>query len=59
VYRTIVKPAIQITMEQVKGLTRREQLVLVILTGLFIVGLTVKIWRQAGETSPATAALEH
>jgi hypothetical protein len=29
----------------VKWLTRQEQLVLVILTGLFIVGLTVKVWQ--------------
>ena len=37
-------------MPPVNWLTRREQVVLVILIGLFIVGWSVKHWREARET---------
>jgi hypothetical protein len=36
-------------MTPVNWLTRREQVVLVMLLGLFIVGWSVKLWREARE----------
>lgn len=55
---TIVKPVVKATIAQVNWLTRREQLVLAMLVGLFIVGWTVKIWRQSGASSPAAETIE-
>jgi len=55
---TIVKLAAQATMPQVNWLTRREQLVLAMLLGLFIVGWTVKVWRAAQEPEVSTEVIE-
>ena len=43
----IVKRPVPARICQVTGLTRKEQVVLAILLGPFLVGWTVKIWRQA------------
>ena len=45
-------------MPEVNWLTRREQLVLAMLLGLFIVGWTVKVWRAAQEPEVSTEVIE-
>lgn len=46
-------------MPQVNRLTRREQLVLAIVLALFMVGWTVKVWRQAQEPNGTAEVTEH
>jgi hypothetical protein len=41
----------------VKGLTRGEQIVLVTLIGLFVVGWTVRVWRQTRAAAAATEVI--
>ena len=45
-------------MNPVDRLTRREQLVLAMLLFLFIVGWTVKVWRESAPPDPARAVSE-
>ena len=57
--QAIVNCATRVRLPQVNRLTRREQLVLAILLGLFIVGWTVKAWRQAQASDAAVEVMEH
>ncbi len=45
-------------MSQVKGLTRGEQIVLVTLISLFIVGWAVRVWRQSRVAAPTAEVIE-